>query len=109
MTTWGVWYWRGFNILVRAMGLVALSFGAVFTVLGAYRLLQLGLLLHEGAPPLVTLSVGLLLLALGAAILRTPAYRPDLGDVSWRFDPFGTKTRQSSASTRTWWTGDKGT
>jgi hypothetical protein len=105
MTSWGIWYWRVFNVLVRALGLVAFLSGAVFTVLGAVRILQLGLLRTEGAPGLVTLSVGLLIAALGAGILGAPTYRPDQGDVPWRFDPFG-KARLSSPSKRSWWTGD---
>ena len=48
----------------------------------------------------------LLVAAIGAAIVRAPTYRPDLGDVSLRFDPFGAKTRQTSPSKRSWWTGD---
>jgi hypothetical protein len=108
MKSWGIWYWRVFNILVRTMGLVSLGFGLVFTVLGGFRILQLGLMLREGAPPLVTLSMGLLLVGLGIAILRSPSYRPDLGDVSWRFDPTGARSRDSAAAKRSWWTGDQG-
>ncbi len=81
MTSWETSYWRVFNILVRVLGLVALVSGIAFTVLGAARILEQGLLLDAGAPGLVILLVGLLAGALGAAILRVPAYRPDLGDV----------------------------
>ena len=92
-----------FNVLVRALGLTALVAGAVFTVLGAVRIMQLGTA-AEGTPGVVILLVGLLVAALGAAVLRAPTYRPDLGDASWRFDPFGSKSR--SPSKRSWWTGD---
>jgi hypothetical protein len=107
MTSWGAGYWRVFNVLVRVLGLVAVVSGAVFTVLGLMRILQLGFLRSEGSPPLVILLVGLLVGALGLAILRGPPYRPDLGDVSWRFDPFGAKTRQTTSPGRLWWTGDR--
>ena len=107
MTSWETSYWRVFNILVRVLGLVALVSGVAFTMLGAARILEQGLLLNAGAPGLVILLVGLLAGALGAAILRVPAYRPDLGDVSWRFDPFGAKTRQSASARRSWWTGER--
>ena len=107
MTSWGTWYWRAFNVAVRVLGLVALLYGAVFIVWGTARMLQLDYIRMEQAPSLVILPVGLLVAALGAAILRVPAYRRDLGDVSWRFDPFGVKTRRSSPSRRSWWTGDR--
>ena len=107
MASWGTWYWRVFNVSVRALGLVALLYGAVFIVWGAARMVQLEFIRMEEAPSLVILPVGLLVAALGAAILRAPTYRPDLGDVSWRFDPFGAKARRSSPSKRSWWTGDR--
>ena len=103
----GAGYWRVFNILVRTLGLVAVVGGAVFTVLGVMRILQLGLLQTEGSPPLVLLIIGLVVAWLGVAILRAPTYRPDLGDVSWRFDPPGAKTPRSGAAKRSWWTGDR--
>ena len=106
MTTWRADYWRMFNVLVRVLGLAALLSGAVFTVLGIMRLLQPAALQTEGDPALVLLLVGLLVLAVGAAILRAPPFRPDMGDVSWRFDPFGSKERRSGGLKRSWWTGD---
>jgi hypothetical protein len=107
MASSGAGYRRVFNLLVRVLGLVALVSGAVFTVLGVLRILQLGLLRTEGSPPLVILLVGLLVAVLGLAILRAPIYRPDLGDASWRFDPFGTKSRLTAPPGRSWWTGDR--
>jgi hypothetical protein len=96
-----------FNVLVRALGLVAVVSGAVFTLLGAMRIRQLGLLETEGSPPLVLLIIGLVVAGLGVAILRAPTYRPDLGDASWRFDPTGVKTQKLAAAKRSWWTGDR--
>lgn len=107
MTSWGTWYWRVFNILVRALGLVALLSGAVFIVWGAVRMLRMDFIRMEDAPTLAILPIGLLVGVLGAAILRTPTYRPDLGDVPWGFDPLGTKARQSSQAKRSRWTGDR--
>ena len=107
MANWGTWYWRGFNVAVRALGLVALVYGAVFIIWGAVRMVQMEYIRLDEARSLVILPVGLLVAALGAAILKVPAYRPDLGDVPWRFDPLGTKTRQSPGSRRSWWTGDR--
>ena len=106
MKTWRADYWRMFNVLVRVLGLAAMAGGAVFTLLGITRLLQPGALRVEGEPALVLLLVGLLVLAIGAAILRAPPFRPDLGDVSWRFDPFGSKERRAARPKRSWWTGD---
>jgi hypothetical protein len=107
MANRGAGYWRVFNVLVRTLGLVAVVSGAVFTVLGAMRISQLGLLETEGSPPLVLLVIGLVVAGLGVAILRAPTYRPDLGDASWRFDPFGSKSQRSAALKRSWWTGDR--
>jgi hypothetical protein len=106
MAAWWTSYWRAFNVLVRGFGFFALVSGAALTAVGAIRLIQQGLVWSEEAPGLVLLAVGLLVSGLGAAILRAPAYRPDLGDVSWRFDPFGTlaRTRTQAGS---WWTGDR--
>jgi len=86
MTSWGTLYWRVFNVLVRALGLVAFLSGIVFTVWGAVRMLRMDFIRMEDAP--------------------TTTYRPDLGDVPWGFDPFGAKSRQSSPAKRSWWTGD---
>ena len=105
MANSGAGYWRVFNVLVRALGLVALVSGAVFTVMGVLRILQLGLLRSEGSPPLIILLVGLIVAWLGVSILRAPTYRPDLGDASWRFEPFGAK--RSGSAGRSWWTGDR--
>jgi hypothetical protein len=106
MTSWGTLYWRVFNVLVRALGLVAFLSGIVFTVWGAVRMLRMDFIRMEDAPTLAILPIGLLVGVVGAAILRAPTYRPDLGDVPWGFDPFGAKSRQSSPAKRSWWTGD---
>jgi hypothetical protein len=106
MTSWRTRYWRLYNILVRALGLVSLVSGVAFIVLGGLGILRLGLLAAEGSPGLVTLGVGLILAALGGAILIVPAFRTDLGDVWWQFDPFGAKAQQSRTR-RAWWTGDR--
>jgi hypothetical protein len=107
MTDWGVWYWRVFNLSVRALGLVALWSGAVFIVWGTRRVLELEFILIDQAPALAILPAGLLVATLGWAILRVPAYRPDLGDVLWQFDSSGAKTRRASPARRSWWTGDR--
>jgi hypothetical protein len=107
MTNWGTTYWRGYNVLVRVLGLLALLSGATFVVWGGVRLLQLGSLHTETAPAWVLLAVGLLAATLGVALLRAPSYRPDLGDASWHFDPFGKKAQQMPPSRRSWWTGDR--
>ena len=107
MATSGAGYWRVFNILVRALGLVALVSGAVFTVLGVIRILQQGLLRSEGSPPLIILLVGLIVTWLGASILQAAPYRPDLGDAPWRFEPYRRKGKRSSSAARSWWTGDR--
>jgi hypothetical protein len=107
MANSGAAYWRVFNILVRALGLVALVSGVLFTVLGVIRILQQGLLTSEGSPPLIILLIGLILSWLGASILQAPSYRPDLGDASWRFEPFSSKARRRPSSGRSWWTGDR--
>jgi hypothetical protein len=107
MANSGAGYWRVFNLLVRALGLVALVSGAIFTVIGVLRILQLGLLRSEGSPPVIILLVGLIVLWLGASILQAPPYRPDLGDASWRFEPFRGKAKRPSSQQRSWWTGDR--
>lgn len=106
MDNWGTKYWRAFNILVRDLGLAALVSGGGFIVWGTIRLLQREYFMIEGAASLVILPVGLLVGAIGWSILRAPSYRPDLGDALWGFDPLGAKTRQSSPSKRSWWTGE---
>jgi hypothetical protein len=89
------------------LGLVSFFSGIVYVVWGTLRMLQLEFIQPEAASSLVILPVGLLVAILGAAIIRAPTYRPDLGDVALRFDPFRAKTRQSSSSKRSWWTGDR--
>jgi hypothetical protein len=107
MTSWETRYWRVFNVSVRALGLVALWAGAVFIVWGTARMLQMEFIRMEETPRLAILAVGLLVAALGWAILRAPTYRPDLGDASCKFEPFGTKARRSSPARRSWWTGER--
>ena len=55
----------------------------------------------------ILLAAGLLAAGLGAAILTTPAYRPDLGDPALNFDLNGTRSRQTAVARRSWWTGDR--
>jgi len=59
----------------------------------------------DGEPGLILVAAGLLSAGLGAAIVTTPAYRPDLGDHAVEFDPYGAKTRK--VERRNWWTGDR--
>jgi hypothetical protein len=106
MTSWKTWYWPVYNVLVKALGLVALGSGAVYIAWGAARTLEWEFIGLEQAAAVAILPVGLLVAALGAAILHAPTYRPDLGDVLWQFDPFGTKSRPKSSSKRSWWTGE---
>jgi hypothetical protein len=103
----GAAYWRVYNVLVRALGLSALLSGLFFIVWGIKHILELGLLPDEGAGGLMLVVAGLLAAGIGAALLRTPTYRPDLGDVAWHFDPFGAKPQSSTATKRSWWTGDR--
>jgi hypothetical protein len=100
-------YWRVYNVLVRALGLAALVFGLGFIVWGAARLMRLGLEADAGAPGVILVFAGIVAAALGATIIGTPTYRPDLGDPAWDFDPFGAKARKAPAGRRSWWTGDK--
>jgi hypothetical protein len=106
MNSWGTRYWRVFNILVRDLGLTALLSGAGFTVWGTMRMLEREFITIEGAVSIAILPVGLLVAAIGWAILRAPTYRPDLGDKLWGFDPLGAEARQSSPPKRSWWTGE---
>jgi hypothetical protein len=106
MNNWVIRYWRVFNILVRDLGLAALLSGGGYIVWGTMRMLQREFITIEAAASLVILPVGLLVAAIGWAILRAPTYRPDLGDALWQFDPFGAKARRSLPSKRSWWTGE---
>ena len=107
MRNWRAEYWRAYNVLVRVLGVSALVSGTGCVGWGATRLLKLGLEQAEGQPGIILLAAGLLSAGLGAAILTTPAYRPDLGDPAMQFDPFGTKSRQTETAKRSWWTGDR--
>ena len=107
MNSWQTSYWRLFNVLVRAFGLVTLVAGLVFLIWGAARIVVWGGIPALESPLWVLPIVGLLAAGLGAAVLRGPPYRPDLGDVFWRFDPFGTHTAQSTPKRYSWWTGDR--
>jgi hypothetical protein len=104
---WLTGYWRVYNVLVRALGMAALAAGIGFIGWGAVLIPRLGFRVSEGGPPIVLLLAGLLAAGLGATILGTPTYRPDLGDAAWNFDPFGKKSRQSATAGRSWWTGDR--
>jgi ABC-type thiamin/hydroxymethylpyrimidine transport system permease subunit len=81
MASWETTYWRLFNILVRVLGLVALLCGIVYIVWGTVRMLQMDFIQPEAASTIAILPVGLLVAAIGAAIIRAPTYRPALGDV----------------------------
>jgi hypothetical protein len=107
MSSWRTEYWRVYNVLVRTLGVVALGSGTHFVGWGATRMLRLGLERAEGQPGVILLVAGLLSAGLGAAILTTPAYRPDLGDRAVQFDPYGNKTKETVAVRRSWWTGDR--
>jgi hypothetical protein len=107
MPSWQIGYWQVYNILVRALGAVALVAGIWFIGWGALRTFQMGLQASEGTPGLMLLLVGLLAAGLGVTILGVPTYRPDLGDPAWQFDPFGAKTTPSTPARRSWWTGDR--
>ncbi len=104
---WRTEYWRSYNVLVRVFGVTAVASGTGCVGWGATRLLKMGLERAEGEPGIILLVSGLLSAGLGAAILTTSAYRPDLGDPAMQFDPFGTKGRQMEMAKRAWWTGDR--
>jgi hypothetical protein len=106
MTSWHTGYWRVFNVLVRAFGLIALLAGVGFMIWGVVQILELGLWPEIGVSGLLLVAVGLLAAGLGAAALGAPNHRPDLGDPAWQYDPSGVKTRESSVR-RSWWTGDR--
>jgi uncharacterized membrane protein len=106
MSSSGYRYWRVFNVLVRVLGLTTLAFGVVFIAWGTLRLLHVDFISAESEVSLAILPIGLLVAAIGWAIVRTPAYRPDLGDVSWGFDPLGTKITRAAGAKRSWWTGE---
>jgi hypothetical protein len=99
-------YWRVYNILVRALGMMALLAGLGFVGWGGLVLLRIGLAPLVGMPGMVLLLAGFLAAGLGGTILGTPTYRPDLGDAAWDFDPFGKKSRRSATAQRSWWTGE---
>jgi hypothetical protein len=103
---WASKYWRVFNILVRDLGLASVIGGAGFIIWGTLRMLEREFITIEGAVSIAILPVGLLVGAIGWAILRAPSYRPDLGDALWGFDPFGDKLRGSSRAERSWWSGE---
>jgi hypothetical protein len=107
MSNWRTEYWRVYNVLVRVLGVSALASGTGFVGWGATRMLKMGLERADGEPGVILLAAGILSAGLGAAILGTPAYRPDLGDPAMQFDPFGTKSRQIETAKRSWWTGDR--
>jgi hypothetical protein len=84
MRSWRTEYWRVYNVLVRVLGVSAVASGTGFVGWGA--------------------TAGFLSAGLGAAIVSTPAFRPDLGDHAVEFDPYGSKARKPEI--RSWWTGD---
>ena len=106
LNTWGTTYWRVWNFLVRNLGLVSLLVGGVFIGLGTARLVEREFISLDAVDSLVVLPIGLLIAGIGWALLRTPAYRPDLGDSLGGFDPFGAKARQAPRTRRSWWTGE---
>ena len=87
MAGYETWHWRTLTILTRVFGIMAL-------------LAAIGFALSR------MVLVALLLLLLGYAFLRVRPYRPDLGDVEYLADPFG--SRGNSRAPRHWWTGDEG-
>jgi hypothetical protein len=104
MRSWQTEYWRVYNMLVRMLGVSAVVSGAGFVGWGATRLLRLGLEQSMGQPGVILVAAGFLSAGLGAAIVATPAFRPDLGDHAVEFDPYGSRVRKMES--RSWWTGD---
>jgi hypothetical protein len=102
--------WRALNILQRTAGFSATATGLLF---GGWAIWYL---VNPGEPPpsdgphdqrlgrFAVLALGVVLLALGAVLLRARPYRPDLGD-SLASGHDLRATRPGDAHRR-WWTGD---
>lgn len=102
--------WRGLNVLQRLAGFGTLAAGVTFGVWAIWFLRNPAML----APAVVgedsrlatfaVLAFAVVLLALGAVLLRARPYRPDLGDsLASGHDLRPTKPTDSH---RRWWTGD---
>jgi hypothetical protein len=107
VTKWRSKYWQAYNIMVRVLGLVILTSGALATLVGLLGIMQLGLFQTEGSPEWVTLFLGITLMALGSAIVVVPAFRPDLGDTWMEYDRTGEHSQELLSSKRSWWMGDR--
>ena len=100
-----VWHWRLYNVLLRLLSLGVVAVGIASCVGGIAEILMPT---YGNPSPLVGFAIGLGLLAVGLALCRLRAFRPDLGDgPAWIVKLVGYEPRQDDrVGHRSWWTGD---
>jgi hypothetical protein len=97
MAAWEAWHWR-----------IVFTSWATTLLLRPEATIELeGVPSAAPGPKLLILLVGMVVLAIGLAILRAQPYRPDLGDSSYLADPFGARAQRALPQRRSWWTGDR--
>jgi hypothetical protein len=112
MSSYERWHWRTVNVLRRVFGIAATVNGTVFVLWAMSLLVRSQSTLNIGGvatsdlgPKVVILGGGVVVLIFGGLMLRAPAYRPDLGDVSWLVEPQVAAAERRR--NRRWWTGDR--
>ena len=102
--------WRALNVLQRIAGFGAMAAGIIFGTWAVLNIVSPGQpvpsdLAQDPRLQLVTvLAFAVVLLALGAVLLRARPYRPDLGDSLGAGHDL--RAARRSDSPRRWWTGD---
>lgn len=103
-------HWSVFNVLVRLFGIMAgfasvtfMTWAVVFVILPE----SAAGVSHGGFETVIThLVFGLVTGILAFVVLRTPAYRPDLGDRTWSFQRNQSGPESVERPGRSWWTGE---
>ena len=102
-------HWRVYNALRRLLALAMVGAGLAFLGDATGFAARLGVMDAEPPRPASSsvglAALGLALLAAGILFSRRPAYRPDLGDVSWWAGRAG-GYQPGRRGPRTWLTGD---
>jgi hypothetical protein len=102
--------WRSLNILQRLAGFGATATGALFGWWAVWYLLHPAAPLPADVPRdprpgrFAVLAFAVVLLALGAVLLRARPYRPDLGDSL--ASGHDLRAPRPADPRRRWWTGD---
>jgi hypothetical protein len=102
-------HWSLVNIMARMCGIWSGVFAVVAVISGVSDALSPDRVRADALTPLegaiTSVVIGAFMGVLSIVFLRTPSYRPDLGDRTWTFQVMRKSPDASGESRRSWWTG----